>query len=211
MCVNTGLISGLVTATYLSAVSLMCLGSSPTGTASGASCSLMTCSSTKLHFSWTITYGSSGHSFGSPGMVSPAHRRGRVKPEKPPETVRCATCRQLLHMMFSCDARDVSTDAEMTMPGRRTSLLMYEAWKKRTRRERRVSSVPMQLCSSSAAAHMQVAELERPRPTPQDHLHVCSVPLCYPLLARLRHRRAGIAVLLARGWVVLGECIVSIR
>lgn len=67
-------------------------------------------------------YGSNGQSFVSPGTGSAAHLLGNWKPENPPVTLMVATCRQALQVIWSLDARDVRTEAEITIPGSLTSL-----------------------------------------------------------------------------------------
>lgn len=84
----------------------------------------MTCSSMNVHFSCTMTYGSSGQSFVSPGNAVAPHCLGKVNPEKPPCTVNDATCLHDLHVILNVDALDVRTEAEITIPGSRTSLEM---------------------------------------------------------------------------------------
>jgi hypothetical protein len=54
-------------------------------------------------------------------------RRGRVKAAKPPWTGTEVTCRQPLHETLSLLARELSTEADMTIPGIRTSFEMAPA------------------------------------------------------------------------------------
>ena len=141
---------GYCDTTHRSAWSIMCRGSSPTGTISGASWSLIVCWSTKRHRSWRIMYGSSGHSFGCPsdaglmGMsglrlahpcdpegqrvwneTHASHRRGSAdfSPPRVFDTLTVLTDRQPLHWRCSSVARDESWLALITIPGRRTSVV----------------------------------------------------------------------------------------
>src|SRR3569833_1473431 len=100
-------------------------GSSPTGTWSGASWSLMTCWSTNLDFSWRTMYGSSGHlGVGSFGTRVRPHCLGRDTPVKPPRTGTPFSWAQFRHWITSSVALEDITDAQMTMPGTRTRLEM---------------------------------------------------------------------------------------
>lgn len=109
---------------YLSALSNMWRGSSPTGNMSGASWSLSVCISTKRHLSWTMTNGSSGHLL--PGVSSVmgllSQVRGSVIPENPEPTGINFTCLQLRHMICTWVALDICVDAPIIIPGIRTSL-----------------------------------------------------------------------------------------
>lgn len=127
---------------YRSAWSIMWRGSSPTGTMSGASCSLIICWSMKRQRSWRITYGSSGQSF-FPSWGAGLHRsanslsRAAYASQRLGSAVFSAprlwptltvfTVRQDLHCRWSSVARDESCDALMTIPGRRTSWVSFSA------------------------------------------------------------------------------------
>jgi hypothetical protein len=128
----------------------MCLGSSPTGTMSGASCSLIDWASTNRHLSCTTTYGSSGHEFfpswsrlSNPlpnghkyqdsqmtGTMSArttyaSHRRGKLRsvPTPPPGWLSILVLRHPLHCRNKVVAREESCEALMTIPGSRTSFV----------------------------------------------------------------------------------------
>ena len=117
---------------YRSAEILICLGSSPTGTWSGASCSFSICWSMNWHFSCTTKYGSSGHlSVWSPSVLFREHTRGSVMPAIPPLTTRFSVCWQFRHWIFRAVALDESVDAPMTMPGMRTRWEMFVALRSR--------------------------------------------------------------------------------
>src|SRR5271169_6536626 len=114
---------------YLSALRRICRGSSPTGTMSGASCNLRVCWSMKVHFSWTIMYGSIGQgSRSSPCRGVRSQVLGRFIPVNPCETLSCLVERQVLHRRKRCVALDERVDAPITIPGIRTNLLIVLAW-----------------------------------------------------------------------------------
>mmetsp|Transcript_41672 Transcript_41672/g.79645 ORF Transcript_41672/g.79645 Transcript_41672/m.79645 type:complete len:456 (+) Transcript_41672:753-2120(+) len=116
-----------------STTSCMFLGSSPTGTSSGFSCSLRRCMSMYLDRSGSTVNGSSGHA-SSPALASAARAlqvRGIMAPPNPGLHVTTRVFLQVRHCRVMCVALDTVSLAWMTMPESTTSLetSLDESWR----------------------------------------------------------------------------------
>lgn len=135
---------------------------------SGASCSLSVCWSAKVDFEWMMRYGSIGHSFFEPLGPGASQKRGKPLSEPPP-TPPIPLAGKIIfgerharHCRCSLVARDERTEAEMTIPGIRTSLFMVLAVRSRNcsmlRPDRSVTWI---LGIASSAAALRSSELAK--------------------------------------------------
>jgi hypothetical protein len=93
------------------------------------------------------------------------HLRGSVKPEKPPCTSIEVTWRQDLQVRLRRMAREERTEAEMTIPGRRTRREMFVAC-----REKVISTVGGG--RGRGSTYTKLPKLHQPAPTFQLQLNL---------------------------------------